>query len=318
MKKTRILAFLVTICMATTAFLGGTIAKYSTTEDIEDTATVAKWGIQLKMSGSLFGKAYVANSNNDANLRDTATVYDSNNDTVTVNASANVVAPGTKGGTIDLSLFGKADVDASISVGSTVADENVKTNDVFLAKGTYAVMVKVENVDSYDFAALKADHALYTLSNSTYSPAASYVTGTTTYYYADSIATVTENDGYYPVVYTLTNNNDLNDTHEFTKVSALVSAIQTAFDNGQIIQASQDTDKDYDYSVSWAWDFDVTDDATDPADTILGYLAYNVNNTTDPVTVVKLSENNYVSVVSGTDYNLSTNFNISITVEQVD
>lgn len=322
MKKTRILAFLVTICMATTAFLGGTIAKYSTTEDIEDTATVAKWGIQLKMSGSLFGNAYLqADGNNPVKYAATTGINDGTATETTISVYAkdtrDIVAPGTKGNTITLSLTGKAEVDSSVKVSAT--ENNLK--DVYLAANqTYATMVSLGSTITEQEYTLRQND-LYTKSTSgninTYTKANAY-SSTQEYYLLQMTATVGR-DGYYPVVYTVTGIENGNTTYTKTKdiVDAVKGKLMTATtENGETTYSEKTYDTNHEFTtnitITWEWKFS---DGKDSADTILGYLA---QGSMTGMEVVKASDNDYVSVVSGTDYNLSTNFNISITVEQVD
>lgn len=324
MKKTRILAFLVTICMATTAFLGGTIAKYSTTEDIEDTATVAKWGIQLKMSGSLFGNAYLqADGNNPVKYAATTGINDGTATETTISVHAqdtrDVVAPGTKGNTITLSLTGKAEVDSSVEVSAT--EDNLK--DVYLAANqTYATMVSLGNTITEQEYTLRQND-LYTKSTSgninTYTKANAY-SSTQEYYLLQMTATVGAG-GYYPVVYTVTGIENGNTTYTKTKdiVDAVKGKLMTATIENAVTTYSAktyDTNHEFNTNITITWEWKFTDN-NDPADTILGYLA---QGSMTGMEVVKLSGNgnDYVSVVSGTDYNLSTNFNISITVDQVD
>ena len=47
MKKFRIVALLLVMCLASSCFVGGTFAKYSSTAEGSDSAVVARWSIDV-------------------------------------------------------------------------------------------------------------------------------------------------------------------------------------------------------------------------------------------------------------------------------
>lgn len=87
MKKTRLLAFLLTACLATTCFLSGTVAKYSSEANNENTVRVAKWGIGVTdaITMNLFEASYFKKDSNSVNS------------VMSSNGTDKVFAPGTSG-----------------------------------------------------------------------------------------------------------------------------------------------------------------------------------------------------------------------------
>ena len=90
-KMMRIASFLLVAVLMSTCAISGTFAKYVTADTATDSARVAKWGVTVTTTGTLFADAY-----KDIPVTYSATDRDG---TITVRAateSANVVAPGTK------------------------------------------------------------------------------------------------------------------------------------------------------------------------------------------------------------------------------
>ncbi|MBQ3265839.1 MAG: hypothetical protein IJH07_08715 [Ruminococcus sp.] len=59
-KMMRIAAVLLIVTLLSTCAISGTFAKYVARADMEDSARVAKWGIKIETSGSLFSEKYEA------------------------------------------------------------------------------------------------------------------------------------------------------------------------------------------------------------------------------------------------------------------
>ncbi len=318
MKKTRLLAFLITVCLATTCFLSGTVAKYSTSDAAADQGTVAKWGIQLNITGSLFGEKYTNGSGSATEGIPTVSTTDTAYSVAVENTGKNVVAPGTNSEKpINVSLKGTAETDLKITFNVTGA--NLK--DIYLAAGTYYIMA-TENVTSATFDGLKA--TLYTENTGTYTKLAddAIYKSTETYYKVKETVTVASG-GYRPVVYTLKNNGDSTSAN-YTTVTALIDALQKVVTGNTTTKTLNANAKDFEtginYDITWKWEFQNTTGTDeekanqDNCDTILGLLIAgqtNVVKTTD-------SGETYVQLVSGTDYNTETAFNFEIKVEQVD
>ena len=102
MKTTKILILVLALCMATTALLGGSIARFSASDFVGDNAQVSQWGVMLKVNGDLYGSKYLNAASENAATKDNANI------TVTSlsEGTPNVVAPGTAGNKLTVSLSG--------------------------------------------------------------------------------------------------------------------------------------------------------------------------------------------------------------------
>jgi len=311
MKKTRLLAFLITVCLATTCFLSGTVAKYSTSDAAADQGTVAKWGIQLNITGSLFGEKYADGSGSNTVGIPLVSTTENGYSVAVKNTGKNVVAPGTNSEKpINISLKGTAETDLTITF--TVNDANLK--DIYLAAGTYYIMAE-ENVTAATFDALQ--DALYTENAGTYTKLADAATYDSSVTYYKVKETVTVATDYRPVVYTLTENAGSPAEHKTVEslmkaLAKIVVGVDNATNGTKSLNANA-TALNIDYDIAWSWSFHV-DDNSDNCDTILGLLIAEQTN------VVKTTDSGatYVKLDSGTDYNTETAFNFEIKVEQVD
>lgn len=206
MKRARLLAFVLTAAMATTVFLGGTVARYQTTASIDDTATVAKWGVKLTMAGDLYGYNYnkngVANGDKPTNV---SAAGDS--DTISVEAKSETapdkdqVAPGTSGDTLRISLTGETEVDVKITT-------KIVTQDVSLKTGKYAIVQKIGSLTPTEYSAMTGKGVeLYTADNdanvSVLTVAPGHIDGKI-YYVLQNVVTIAPADVYNPMVYTVT------------------------------------------------------------------------------------------------------------------
>ena len=287
-KMMRIASFLLVAVLMSTCAISGTFAKYVTADSATDDARVAKWGITVAVSGNLFGKAY--ESKNAQSNQDSIVASSTN-----VSASTTVVAPGTKNDVgMNIAISGTPEVAYSITA-ATSGDQK----DIFLAAGTYGVMVEAEGLN-----AATDIRGYYTESGGTYTAATGTWSDQTTYYQLIDTATVAEG-GYRPIVWTLTDNKaQSNQTTTYTTVADLFAKIDdinaTKNANAQV---------DIDYTITWAWAFE---NQNDGADTILGHLqAGGVN-------VVKLGANGTYAAPTASDSCLTVAFGISVTVTQVD
>lgn len=123
----RVASVLLVAVLLSTCVISGTFAKYVTSDDATDSARVAKWGVGITTSGTLFGEQY----------KD-APIADANDNTITVqvnnyadSTTNNVVAPGTKNETgLTFTLTGTPEVDVAIKI-------EIESSDIFLPAGTY-------------------------------------------------------------------------------------------------------------------------------------------------------------------------------------
>lgn len=113
-KMMRAALALLVVTMLTMSIVSGTFAKYVTQGSATDSARVAKFGVEVASTGSLFAKTYAKSTNTPGG--ETLSVVSSNDE--------KVVAPGTKNDTgLTLSLTGKPEVDVKVTFNVTTATE---------------------------------------------------------------------------------------------------------------------------------------------------------------------------------------------------
>lgn len=325
MKKintTKIMALLFSACLITSSFVGSTLAKYVTTAEANDTARVAKWGVVLQADGNLYGDDYIDAidlSNNAATL-----AVMSNDDT-------NVVAPGTNNADgLAFAVNGTPEV-------ATKLTAKIEAENIYLSKGTYAVMVKAPEVTADSF----KDGTYYTEDSGTYALATAFAAGTEYYTMTDKVVLGAT---YYPVIYSAdvtgtyaedTLNNIAKDyVKKLTgdESSSALAAYQkeeaVVVDGGKYTyEFVAQYNPNFDYSslnvagdaLTWAWAFEGQNDG---ADTILGNLMAGELADAKVIKVDTVTGTMTAPVeAAGTepnDYNLNTSFSITLTVEQID
>ena len=311
-KIIKIASALMILCLMTTCAISATFAKYATTDSTEDTARVAKWGVVLSASGTLFGKNYAANtatSNSDAII---AALTSHSASTHSVVANDKVVAPGTKNDVgVQLKLNGKPEVAYSVAASTTPDD----LKDIYLEAGTYGVMVV-----AYGLNAETDITQYYVLEGTSYKPATGEYDASKIYY--KLLDKVVLGADYYPVVWSLSKNNEA--ATEYNNVTALTDAIRTDVNGttttgeGNDAVTTINSKRDYDanhelndtYKITWAWGFE-NGENNNKADTILGNIGYT--------TVVELGEDGTsYSAISADSYSLNVAFNITISAAQID
>ena len=193
--------------MLTTCAISGTFAKYVTQDNGGDIARVAKWGVVVQVEGDLYGQKYL--NKEGGNLATDKLDSDAEigiNGIQHASPTSNVVAPGSKSVSgLAFNINGKPEVDTKTTV-------KINAQNIYLAKGTYGVMVPVadgilnsENFDNIANAS-GADAGLYTRDDSTgiYTKVTGVTPDTTpsgTYYTLEDY--VVNANTYYPVTYTL-------------------------------------------------------------------------------------------------------------------
>lgn len=327
--------------MLTTCLTAGTLAKYTTGDSAGDSARVAKFGVQIVANGSLFGPEYKDKDGGNT------PVFTATGNSITVDAidKENVVAPGTKNDNgLGFAVTGKPEVDVKL-------DLEIKTENVFLAKGEYGVMVqKPEGAVTEDnFSNLNETFYTKTVDgeNVTFAKAESFAANTT--YYVLSDVNVKTDADYFPVVYALSGDTSEAGTTAADSAKAVAKKIAKQFDatatataddsnagkytltasktvkaNTDIAGASSlnlDSEK-----ITWAWAFEKADGtdnekaAVDNMDTILGDLADETVKT-NVVKITRDTDNNITALAAltaGTDYNLTTGIEFTINATQVD
>ena len=330
-KMMRAASGLLVATLLTTSIISGTFAKYTTQDSASDTARVAKWGVTASASGSLFGSDYYAKSESNTSNKIAATYTGSVDLTGTSSGSSattsaeKIVAPGTQSDKgMTLSVSGTPEVKTKISIGVDNIPEN-DYSDIYLANGTYGVMVDVTATTTVDNVV-----GLYTESNGVYEKVNDQPDSLPTeakYYKLTDQVVVNEDitdatsitgsvdrftdKGYYPIVWTLTNGTT---TTYYGNVADLKTGITATSNTGAAsLNASYDsnialgTTAGY-VTVKWDWNIgpDNSDNgthnyATHPvngADAILGNLmAYEAD--TSNYQVVKIDNTTITGIVLG-------------------
>ena len=253
----KVASLMLILALASTCMIGTTFAKYVTEDQASDTARVAKWGITVATSGTLFGNLYAANSVGTPAANQIAA------SSTNVASTVDVVAPGTKNTTgLKVAITGQPEVAYNVTLSANASNE-----DIYLVEGEYAVMVEVFGLnDASDVVGLYTKDASNTY---TVVPSGSAWDKDTTYYARHDLATVGAG-GYYPIQWTVTDNS-------------VSPAVSTNYRNAADVIAKLDdmngtrnanvaaTDN---LTVTWDWAFDTADNAysNSAADTILGNL----------------------------------------------
>lgn len=345
-KMMRLASVLLVLTLLSTSVISGTFAKYTTQDAASDKARVAKWGVELQVVGNLYGDTYGAS---DKIVKDDAKAfsvqaYNVKDQNVVAD---DIVAPGTKNDEgFTFSLNGTPEVNGKI-------ETTLKIQNIFLKAGSYGVMVPVDVVteanfdEFYDEIANKTEaHFLYTdgsISGS-FVKADKWEEGKKYYTLEDYVVV---SDDYYPVVYALDDLTNSGTTYTGDdKVDTLAGIVGVLADAKKLKLKNTSSNEDKasaittytgtktfetntnltetlkigDLKLTWAWAFGNEDkvgdtaDENDKADTILGLL----ENVSEGNKIVKLDGTVYKAPVEYTDYCLDTQFDLDITVTQID
>lgn len=363
MRKNRMMrtaSGLLVAVLLTTSVISGTFAKYTTKGSVNDTARVAKFGVAIATSGSLYSDTYYANlvtaSNVPAPTTWAVNPDYSNGSGISVNAdtaNTNIVAPGTEsyGNGLSFGVTGRPEVAVEIKT-------SITAEDIFLAKDySYGVMVPA-TVNADNFEGLVAGSKLYEKDSSdifTQATSSSYDGLKDYYLLTDETGMVSDN--YFPVEYDLRGSTTAAaaTAQEIAKKIAQVvksganatttnGIYKTTYNNiSEVKNANTDLENANtdlgaglalgEEILTWKWDFDGSGVGTNDAkDTILGDMIAARHAATTDYYVVAINSTNVVKTVKyGTadDYtaiidtntvvaNLNTQFNIELTVTQVD
>lgn len=119
-KMMRIASVLLVAVILTTCAISGTFAKYVTDKSGSDTARVAKFGVKITATGETFANAYEAVGDGTGNSNKKVD-YVTAGSTVKSGAEAeDVVAPGTKGDMVSITLEGQPEVKVKVTYAATV------------------------------------------------------------------------------------------------------------------------------------------------------------------------------------------------------
>lgn len=138
----KLAGILLALVLVTSCFVGGTFAKYVTSGTGKDTARVAKFGVKVTANGSTFAEEYATD--------DGAVVGTIAKSVVSSQNKVKVVAPGTKGDMVSMTLSGSAEVAVKVTYEATV-----NLGDKWVADGAYycplVITVNGEDIKGLDY-----------------------------------------------------------------------------------------------------------------------------------------------------------------------
>lgn len=100
---------LLALVLMTSCFVGGTFAKYTTAAEGMDSARVAKFGVTITANGTSFAKEYATNDAEVAGMIANSVV-----------STDKVIAPGTNGNMVSMTLTGTPEVAVKVTYEATV------------------------------------------------------------------------------------------------------------------------------------------------------------------------------------------------------
>lgn len=306
-KMLRLASVLLVMTLLTTSIIGGTFAKYTSTGKVSDTARVAKWGVEIKTSGSLYSDAYAAYKESDTNTSNLPIAWkiDSKAESITVAAATvndNIVAPGTKsyGDGLSFGITGTPEVAVKVTT-------TIKAEDIYLKEGTYGVLVPATVSDAHSLKKVMSDNntdGVYSFKNDTYSKvtdSSSYEKDAKYYILTNKVQL---DANYFPVEYTLDGKTtDANAKTAVEVAKKLAEKINSGSNSDGVsdykanYNASQTFDANTDLSSSgpalgnekltWEWKFESGNEDGEKkkfnlADTFLGDLIAARNASPDP------------------------------------
>ena len=314
-KTLRAAGILFLATMLTTCMTAGTFAKYTSGDSAEDSARVAKFGVTVTADGSLFGEEYASKENGNKPISFSG---DEHTGTVQVfETGENIVAPGTENKTgLGFVISGKPEVDVEIN--TTVDIDKVKT--VYLRKGSYAVMSKLNNVTEENF----VPESVYIQEGDSYKHPTEYDADAEYYKAVDKLSFNDYN--YSPIIYQYRDKTGQY-FQAYDDLKNLCDAINK--DNpGITCDGKYKANTDLEpctRTLTWYWlisnpesEYSPKDPLKDAKDTILGDIAAGrivVKTTDDGATYSPVEA---ATDESRGDYNLTVSFNMAVTVDQID
>ncbi|MBQ3138371.1 MAG: hypothetical protein IJB68_02530 [Ruminococcus sp.] len=290
-KSMRAAGGLMIATLLSTSIVSGTYAKYVTSDSAKDSARVAKFGVEVKADGTLFGKNYLEADENSPTTDTTGITVKSLSD-----PADNVVAPGTKNDKgISFSVTGQPEVDVTVKI------DIKNTSDVWLGKGTYPNMT---NGDVFDNKYV-ADNDIFTTTDAYYPIKYTLTKGSTQLVNGGNLDAVIK-----------ALNTALNGTGSETVYKAGTD-LSKALGNFQLTW-------EWDFDASGAG-------TNDKQDTLLGDLAAGnvggaVTAINDAITTANIEGVNAITLpeagngvtAAADSYNLNTSLEFTITVTQID
>ena len=143
-KMMRMAAVLLVAVVLTTCAISGTFAKYVTSGSGSDSARVAKFGVTVTANGETFANAYAAVGDGTGNSNQGVAHATAGSTVKSGSASEDIVAPGTKGSMVQMTLAGEPEVSVKVSYAATVTlNDKWKTTDTDFY---FPLVIKVNDV----------------------------------------------------------------------------------------------------------------------------------------------------------------------------
>ena len=227
-KVMRIASVLLIVTLLSTCAISGTFAKYVVTGSADAEARVAKWGVTVDVKGILADKTYATDD-------DTYNPYNSSDNSVTVKARTDVVAPGTKAPT-------------TVVDGETIEGMQAKIT------GKPEVATRFQLIFNEDWTEITL-------------PAGEYRDWTS----PDPEDTFTLEEDYKPIVLKLTfTKASGNTSHSFVVEGGVEDIITklnsfTGGDDDLIADFAPNSDVNATFKLTWVWPFEVNDEVEDLA-----------------------------------------------------
>ena len=259
MKKNKTLhlaAILLLLTLASFSGIGSTLAKHISSSSATDGARAAKFGVVAAISGDLFGPAYSGPTANK--------IVSYSDDGATVRAAHQadkLVAPGTKGGTVTISVTGTPETSTRISFGHVrdAAGKSYALCEPVLKAGSYGVMARY-----YGTITEESCSRYYSYNNSmaSYYRLTSVPAANTAVYQLIDAVTLTED--YYPLVWTVDGVEQASLSAAWETIGERLSAAASSAPN---------TPQTLNAALSWEWPYHPEHDEQSKKDTILGKMA---------------------------------------------
>lgn len=333
-KALRAASALLVLTLLTTSIIGGTFAKYTTSDSATDTARVAKFGVLVTVSGSLFADSYKETPVTD----NTATVIAHNRSTASGNVhdGDDIVAPGTKNNAgITFGLSGKPEVSTKVKYEVDKTDSKDYSN-IWLADGEYGVMVEAQDttgekvkgyytkdISANTYSYISDENAIGNNSNKYYKYERIVELSNTSYKDTDGRHV---SGKYYPIIWEhkIGNATVATKVHSLGDLDAAIEVIQSScapnIDLGTVANS--------DVVIAWEWPFeDSGNSVVDGCDTVLGNLIAGTEvvkmGADNAVTAITLDATTVPGVTNAKVGNdtvacLTAAYNVALTVEQVD
>ena len=285
-KMMRIASVLLVAVLLSTSIISGTFAKYVTEGSASDSARVAKFGVTVAATGSLFDKTYKTTENTPGGSTLDENLAEPNTAALSVESTADVVAPGTKNTDgLTFSVTGTPEVDVNVKFDFTAV------KDVFLKAGTYTDMTKAVYDKTTTATAYSTE---FTFDDADYHPLVFTLKGD----YIAKQGTVIDA----AVAGVRTGDTVVGTLAQIKAVFAALNGANGIFVDANTNLANVAAGGIGTLKLTWEWAFG--DPTNNQKDTVLGDLAADTYAGTD--------------LTDGEDYNLDVNASLKITVAQVD